>query len=231
MRRTILSSSHNPEINYKGNMTKKNKENKIKNPIEEGFEDAVKEEVEGTEETTDEQGEEVLEGTKSEESVAEEILTPEEIGELSQLLEAAQLEAAENMDGWQRAQAEFMNYRKRIERDQVRIYEDATARVIKKTLEVMDDLSLALTNCPKDDTGAEWAAGIELIYRKLLTILENEGVELMEVEGELFDPNLHEAIAQEESPDHESGQIIEVIKNGYLIGERVLRPAVVRVAS
>jgi molecular chaperone GrpE len=95
----------------------------------------------------------------------------------------------------------------------------------------MDDLDLALAECPQDGDGVEWAQGIELIYRKLLTILENEGVEPLEAEGHIFDPNIHEAVSQEESPDHESGQIIEVIKKGYLIGERVLRPAKVRVAS
>ena len=195
-------------------MTKKNIENQ--NPIEE----AVAEDLE----------EEAKADTAEAPDVGE-TLSPEEIDELRTQLQAAQDEADANMDGWQRAQAEFMNYRKRIERDQARVYEDATMRVVKKYLEVLDDLSLALGNCPQDGDGAEWAQGVELIYRKLLTLLENEGVVMMEVEGEIFDPNLHEAISQEDSPDHESGQIIEVIKNGYLIGERVLRPALVRVAS
>jgi molecular chaperone GrpE len=203
-------------------MAKKKKEQETQNPIEEAVEEAVAEELEEIEEIIED---------KAEEPVLEETLTPEKIAELRAQLQAAQDEADANMDGWQRAQAEFMNYRKRMERDHVKMYEDATARVVKKYLEVLDDLSLALSNCPKDNDGAEWAEGIELIYRKLLTTLENEGVVVMEVEGQSFDPNLHEAISQEESPDHESGQIIEVIKNGYLIGERVLRPAVVRVAS
>lgn len=174
--------------------------------------------------------EEVLEDQAAEEEVADP-LTPAEISDLQKLLAATQLEAAENMDGWQRSQAEMINYRKRVEREQARIYEDSSARVIIRFLDILDDLDRALANRPEESEGAEWANGIELIYRKLHTILENEGVKPMETNGQIFDPNLHEAISQEESPDHESGQIIEVINKGYLIGERVLRPALVRVAE
>lgn len=151
--------------------------------------------------------------------------------ELRQQLENAQQEAGENLAGWQRAQAEFINYKKRIEREQTQLYEDAAARVIKRFLPVLDDLDRALQNAPQNGEAAEWAAGIDLISRKLVTILENERVTLMTVVGEMFDPNLHEAIAQEENEDYESGQIIEEIQKGYLIGERVLRAALVRVAS
>ncbi len=207
------------------------KEKETDNPKKEVVEEPVEDEVKEPEEFINEPSEQDLEAIEAEQSALEELLTLEEIVELRQELEAAQQEAAENMDGWQRAQAEFINYRKRIEREHTRVYEDAAVRVINQFLEILDDLNLALNNCSTDNEGAEWAAGIELIYRKLLTILENEGVEKMEVEGQIFDPNLHEAISQEESPDHESGQIIEVIKNGYMIGERVLRPALVRVAS
>jgi molecular chaperone GrpE len=203
-------------------MAKKNKDKEKQNSIEDSVEEVVVEELG---EMAD------MKGDEDEELVLRETLTPEEIVDLRAQLKAAEDEASANMDGWQRAQAEFINYRKRVERDQTKSFEDATVRVVKKYLEVLDDLNLALSSPPQDEEGAEWAQGIELIYRKLLTILENEGVVVMEVEGHSFDPNLHEAISQEESPDHESGQIIEVIKNGYLIGERVLRPALVRVAS
>lgn len=151
-------------------------------------------------------------------------------GVLMQQLEDALLESAKNLDGWQRAQAEFSNYRRRVERDQIRMREDAAARVISQILPVIDDLTRALKDRPQNGEAVEWAAGIDLINRKLLSIFENEGVKRMEVEGEMFDPNLHEAIAQVESPDHESGQIVEVLQEGYMIGERVLRAALVRVA-
>lgn len=171
-------------------------------------------------------------GGPSEDGAEEEMTLESAILEdLHAQLEAAEAEAAKNLDGWQRAQAEFVNYRKRIERDQARMYEEAAARVIKRFLPVIDDLKRALQDRPTGGEAGEWAGGIELIYRKLQGILESEGVTVMEVEGEMFDPNLHEAISQEDSPDHESGQIIEVIQQGYMIGDRVLRAALVRVAS
>ena len=97
--------------------------------------------------------------------------------------------------------------------------------------DVIDDLQRALENRPEEGDGASWAEGIDLIYRKLNNILENADVKKMETDGQTFDPNIHEAISLEESPDHESGEVIEVVKQGYMLGDRVLRPASVRVAS
>jgi molecular chaperone GrpE len=88
-----------------------------------------------------------------------------------------------------------------------------------------------LRNRPADGEGAAWAEGIELIYRKFYSILEAEGVSLMQADKQYFDPNLHEAISQEENDQYEDGQIIEVVKNGYMLGDRVLRVATVRVAK
>ncbi len=146
-------------------------------------------------------------------------------------LKVAQEGADENMDGWQRSQAEFANYKKRVARDQQQLYIETRGRVIKRYLEIADDLERALSNRPEDGAGAEWANGVELIYRKLLSYLEGEGVSQMQVMGQEFDPNLHEAISQEESEKHKSGEIIEVLQPGYMLGERVLRPAVVKVAQ
>ena len=84
---------------------------------------------------------------------------------------------------------------------------------------------------PAEGDGAAWASGIELISRKLYSFLDADGVTPMQAEGQLFDPNLHEAISQEENPAYQSGQIIEVVKQGYTLGERVLRPAQVRLAK
>lgn len=146
-------------------------------------------------------------------------------------LEAARAEAATNMDGWQRAQAEFLNYKKRQEQQRSQQYDEAVARVAKRYLEVLDDLERALANRPTSGDGAEWATGIELVARKINAIFESEGIQLMDALGQPFDPNLHEAIAQVESEEHESGTILEVLQQGYFIGERVLRPALVRVAA
>ena len=160
--------------------------------------------------------------------------TAEETGEIQELLEQleeVQAKAAENMEGWQRAQAEFANYKKRQTRDQEQAFQDMRGRIIKRYLEVLDDLERALESRPAEGEGADWASGVELVYRKFLTFLESEGVTQMQALGEEFDPNLHEAIAQEESEEYDSGTVIEVVQAGYLLEERVLRPAIVKVAQ
>jgi molecular chaperone GrpE len=159
-----------------------------------------------------------------------ELLTPEEVRALQIELGECQAKMNEYLDGWQRARAEFANYKKRIEREQAQVYLNAAGNIIKRYLDVADDLDRALKNSPGEGEGAEWAAGIDLIYRKLLSILESEGVTVIEAEGQVFDPNFHEAISNEAAPGVPSGQIIAVVKQGYLLGEHVLRPAGVRVA-
>lgn len=146
-------------------------------------------------------------------------------------LEQTKAQSQEYLEGWQRARAEFANYKKRVARDQ----EDARLRIaadtLSKYLGVIDDLERALKERPEDGEAAAWAEGIELIYRKMYGVLETEGVEVIDAEGEHFDPTLHEAISHDESEDHEEGDVIEVVQPGYRLGERVLRPAMVRVAK
>ncbi len=154
----------------------------------------------------------------------------EELEALQQELVECQAKAEEYLDGWQRSRAEFMNYKKRVEREQAQTYQLAAGNILRRYLDIMDDLERALKNRPQEGEGAAWADGIDLIARKLLSYMESEGVTQMEAEGKEFDPNLHEAVTSEESDEYESGQVIEVIKQGYMIGDRVLRPAMVRVA-
>lgn len=159
------------------------------------------------------------------------VISRAEFEALQQELEEAQQKAQEYLDGWQRALADFTNYKRRMERDQQLNYQNAIGTAVKRYLPIVDDLERALNNRPAEGDGAVWAGGIELIYRKFMMALEADDVKPMQAEGEQFDPNLHEAISQEPSPEHESGQIIEVLQKGYYLGERVLRPAVVRVAE
>lgn len=174
----------------------------------------------------DEEGE-ALQETEVEEPV----MVPREEAEILQKeLEEMRSKADEYLDGWQRARAEFANYKKRVERDQAQTYQLAAGNIVRRFLDVLDDLERALKNRPENGDGAVWAEGIELIYRKLLNMLESEGVKPMEIDHDFFDPNLHEAVASEENSEYESGQIIEVIRQGYRLGDRVLRPAMVRVA-
>ena len=145
----------------------------------------------------------------------------------SQLTEA-EAKASEFRDSWARSQAEFQNYKKRIERDNELTYANMKGDIIKKVLPALDDLERALQNRPTDDA---WASGIELIARKLQNILESEGVKRIEAQGARFDPIFHEAITHEPSDDVESEHVIAVVQNGYMLGERVIRPAMVRVAQ
>lgn len=162
---------------------------------------------------------------------AEEEVSPEEVvEELKAELQETRARADENLDGWQRTLADFANYKKRVDRERETVYQEAYAKMVLRYLEILDDLDRALQNRPTQGEGASWAEGIALIARKLHGFLQSEGVESIEAEGQMFDPNLHEALTQEESEEHESGQVIGVVQEGYRLGNRVIRPARVRVA-
>jgi molecular chaperone GrpE len=162
--------------------------------------------------------------------------TPEELSEeaspvlaeLQKQLAEAQAQAAEYKDGWQRAVADFQNYRRRVDAEKAETYQFAVGSIIKRYLPVLDDMERAMDSRPAD---LAWANGVELICRKLQSILEAEGLKRIEAEGQKFDPNFHEAISQEPAEGVESGTVLGVIRNGYMLGERVIRPAMVRVAQ
>ena len=147
---------------------------------------------------------------------------------LIQQLKEAESKVVEYKDGWARTQADFQNFRKRVDRDSETFKASTKGDIIKKVLPVLDDLERAMQNRPTDDA---WANGIELVVRKFQNILDLEGVKRIEAKGAAFDPNFHEAISHEPSDEVESGHVIDVVQNGYVIGERVIRPALVRVAQ
>lgn len=160
------------------------------------------------------------------------VIPAEEIAQLRSELDEALAKANEYLCGWQRERAEFFNYKKRMEREQAQGGQNAFATAIRRYLDIADDLERALKskNRPTEGNGAIWADGIDLIHRKMIAAFETDGVKLIDTDEKFFDPNMHEAISHEDSPDHESGQIIEVVQPGYTLGERVIRPARVRVA-
>lgn len=177
--------------------------------------------------------------TKPVESPTEEITAPAEgvetqespeLAALKEELAAIQEQCKEFSEGWQRERADFLNFRKRIERDQTQLNQIVTSNIIRKYLSVTDDMERALANRPQGAESQEWWNGVELIYRKLTGILESEGVQVIPAEGEMFDPALHEAITHEDSTDIESGRVIAVAQKGYRIGDRIIRPTLVRVA-
>jgi len=151
-----------------------------------------------------------------------------EMDALKRQLEEAKAKLAESVDGWQRSQAEFQNYKKRVERDSEIVRSNMKGDIAKKILPILDDLERAMQNRPADEL---WADGIELIVRKFQNVLDGEGLKKIEAEGVEFNPNFHEAISNEPSEEVESGYVIAVVQNGYMLGERVVRPALVRVAQ
>jgi molecular chaperone GrpE len=155
-------------------------------------------------------------------------MSMEEFDAMKAQLAEAQSKSQEYLDAWQRERADFTNFRRRTEAEAQQSYRYAAGTTIKKFLTVMDDLERALAHRPP---GEPWADGVELVYRKYQTILDAEGVTRIDAEGKPFDPNLHEAIMQEPSEEHESGTVIAVLQQGYMHGERVLRPALVKVAQ
>ncbi|RME48988.1 MAG: nucleotide exchange factor GrpE [Caldilineae bacterium] len=164
------------------------------------------------------------------ETPTEEAPTPS-IEDLQAELEAARAEAAKNLDGWQRAAAELANYKRRQEEQAARRREDITAGILSQLFPVLDDLDLAFDNLPDSLSEQEtnWVEGFRLVQRKLLKILETHNVEIIPTDGQ-FDPNLHEAVTHEEHPELDSNAIIAELRKGYKMGNRVLRPSLVRVA-
>ncbi len=191
------------------------KEKSVKEPKEE-IEEIVESEM--TDKTAETSSEPVTEISK------------EEFDKLAQELQEVQSQAKEYFEGWQRERADFANYKRRIEREQQAMRSNITAEVVKKYLIVLDDLERAMKTLPDEGSAAAWGSGIELIMRKLQNILDSEGIKRIPAENEEFDPARHEAISYEESSDHSGGQIIEVVQQGYTLGDRVIRPALVRVA-
>lgn len=198
-------------------MTKRKKKSKDEKPQMEEQELPSTEQAMLDQEVTEEPSEQIPSDEKTVEEFQAEI-------------EALRAQADEYLDGWQRSRAEFANYKKRTEREKEELHAQVTGKILTHYLGIIDDLERALNDRPMESESNAWAEGIELIYIKLKAILGSEGIEPIEAEGKTFDPNFHEAISYEEDDDHRDGEVIEVVQRGYILGDRVLRPAKVRVA-
>src|SRR5262245_11962513 len=173
--------------------------------------------------------------TRAEERIAELDASPQalsaEVDELRQQLEAAQQEAAENKQGWQRAAADFANYRRRTEQERDAMLGLANEVLLIKTVAVADDFDRAVAAVPPELQGHAWVEGIAAIDRKLRLLLDSEGLTPIEAIGKQFDPHEQEAVSQEERPDVAEGTVVAELQRGYRIRDRVLRPAMVIVAT
>jgi len=142
-------------------------------------------------------------------------------------LDAARAEAAQYLDHLRRLQAEFDNYRKRVMKEQTQAIDLAAAPAMRRLLEVLDDFELALIAATEKPDFDRFRHGVELVYAKLADSLKAEGLQRIPAEGEPFDPELHEALMQ--SGDGEHLVVADVLRPGYTLKGRVIRPAGVRV--
>ena len=129
-----------------------------------------------------------------------------------------------------RAAADFDNYRKRIERERRELSEYAAADVLLELLPIIDNFERALQAPAGGDTDA-LRRGVELIHKQMLDLLRKRGVTLIDALGAPFDPNVHQAVIHEPSDEHREGEVMEELQRGYKLGDRLLRPAMVKVAK
>lgn len=150
---------------------------------------------------------------------------------LEEQLAAAQLKAQENLDGWQRTLAEFQNYRRRVDRDLHESYQRASLDMLIRLLPIIDDFERGMADIPEAIKGSAWLDGIELIQRKFLKLLDDLEIVAIDPVGQPFDPSRHEAVGVDAEATVESGRVTMTLQKGYVYRERVLRPALVRVAG
>lgn len=139
--------------------------------------------------------------------------------------------AAEYLAGWQRTRAEFANYKKRVERELKESQQKGALNALAHILPIIDDFERALENVPDDLKDHPWVSGTSLLLPKLHKLLSEYDVERIDPVGEMFDPTRHEAIGMDDSGEHESGRVTQTLQKGYISGDRVIRPALVRVAN
>jgi len=150
----------------------------------------------------------------------------EDIETLQQALAEEKERAQKYLASWQRCQADFVNYKQRAEQEKSEVIEFANSALVCNLLPIMDDLERAFASVPTNLEGSNWTEGIRLIYNKLKTSLESQGLTEIQTRGEPFDPRLHEAIMQQ---DGKEGIVIEELQKGYKFKEKVIRPAMVTV--
>ena len=168
---------------------------------------------------------------KSEESLNSEVepeVAEEDIGTLKQSLAEEKAKAEGYLTNWQRAQADFINYKRRSEQEKEEIGKFANATLMFSLLPILDDLERAFASVPPKLAQLNWVDGVRLIERKLRAIMEAQGLSQIKAIGEPFDPNLHEAVMHSKG---EEGIVIDELQKGYKLHDRVIRPAMVVVGN
>ncbi len=168
---------------------------------------------------------------ESEEGLNSEVepeVAEEDIGALRQSLAEAKAKGEDYLANWQRAQADFINYKRRSEQEREEVSKFANASLMFSLLPILDDLERAFTSIPPNLAQLTWVDGIKLIERKLQAGLEVQGLSQIKALGEPFDPNFHEAAMHSKGKE---GIVIEELQKGYKLHDRVIRPAMVVVGN
>lgn len=180
--------------------------------------------VEQAEESKGHLQDEAIEET-SDENVIEEIDPKDQkINELQQL-------ADENEEKYLRLYAEFENYKRRIQKENEINKTYQAQRVLTDILPAIDNIERALQIEGDDETFKSLQKGVQMVHESLINALKDNGLEVIKTEGEAFDPNIHQAVVQDDNPDFESGEITQELQKGYKLKDRVLRPSMVKVTN
>ncbi len=155
-----------------------------------------------------------------------------QLAQMEATLGETEKKAAEYLDGWQRSQAAFANFRKRTEAEQAQYRLTANAQLLSRLLPILDDFKRAFEMIPEAFSSDPWLDGIRLVERKVKSVLEAESVTPIALKpGDLFDPGLHEAVLCQEVEGFNDGEVVAELETGYMIGDRILRPSLVVVAK
>lgn len=165
---------------------------------------------------------------EQEQSVARGTAPDDEVQVLRQQLTEAQVEARENYERFLRERAELENFKRRMQREKADALRFATEPLIRELLPVVDNLERAVEHATAD--GQSLLDGVRLVLKSLVDVLDRHGVKRIDAVGESFDPSRHEAMAQVESTEHEPNRVVEQHHRGYVLHDRLLRPALVTVS-
>ncbi len=178
--------------------------------------------VEQAEESKGHLQDEAIEETSNENVIEEIDPKDQKINELQQL-------ADENEEKYLRLYAEFENYKRRIQKENEINKTYQAQRVLTDILPAIDNIERALQIEGDDETFKSLQKGVQMVHESLINALKDNGLEVIKTEGEAFDPNIHQAVVQDDNPDFESGEITQELQKGYKLKDRVLRPSMVKV--
>jgi molecular chaperone GrpE len=176
--------------------------------------------------------EQIENGDAQTEQAQESATTPQlSAEELQARLMQIEQESTSYRDQYLRATADLKNFKRRTEEERASLIRNATAGLIMKLLPIVDDFELAMQHAPAEVRESPWFSGVEGVQRKLQLVLEGEGVRPIEAEGQPFDPNFHDAVMREDAGPVHAGRVVQDLRRGYLLHDKVIRPSMVKVGQ